>query len=152
MPNNQENEQKRTMDWKMVLIISSAVIILLVGFFIIRSVVHNPLEGDWYSADSGYNLDIDDENELTLEFSIDDVYAEVELLYSMDKGEKTITLKPNPASYAEAAKDTDGRLSAQQIDEHLTEILTSFNYSLENDTLTLTDREYGEEFKFTRVR
>ena len=151
MPNTQENKPKKVIDSRILLLVSSVVIILLLAFFLISSMVRNPLEGDWFSQEKGIQLDIDDD-EVTLEFSVDGVATEVELFYTIDKGEKILTVKPNPAAYAEAAADTDGKVSAQQIDEYLKEIPLSFNYSLDNDTLTLSDREYGEEFIFTRVK
>lgn len=151
MPNTQENARKKVIDSRILLIVSSAVIILLLAVFLINSMVRNPLEGDWYCQDKGIQLDVD-EDEVTLEFSIDGVLTEVDLFYTIDKREKILTVKPNPMAYAEAAEDTDGKVSAQQIDEYLKEIPLSFSYSLDNDTLTLSEREYGEEFIFTRVK
>lgn len=151
MPNTQENQKKKVIDSKTLLIVSSVVIVLLLLIFLVSSMLRNPLEGDWYSQEKGIQLDIDGD-ELSLEFSVDGVAAEVDLFYTIDKGEKILTVKHNPAAYQDAAEDTDGRLSAQQIDEYLKEIPVSFSYSLENDTLTLSDREYGEEFIFTRMK
>ena len=151
MPNKEETKRKFTWDWRIVLAVSSVVIILLAVLLIVGSATSNPLEGEWYSKDKGYRLEVDDDKELTLEFAINEVYAEVELPYTLDKDDKIFQIKPDPAAYAEASEETDTQLSAQQIDEYLTEILMSFNYSVEKDTLTLTDREYGEQFIFTRV-
>ena len=52
----------------------------------------------------------------------------------------------------EAAKESKGALTAAEIDAALDAYMTSFDYSLENDKLTLKEREYGEEIIFTRVK
>lgn len=152
MEMRQRDEEKRSKAWVLVMLISTGVIMLVLGFFLTRSMLGNPLEGEWASEEKGYYLDIDDDNELTVEGTFDGVYTEVELRYTIDKKEKVIALKANPDSYHDAAEDSDGSLTPQEIDESLESFIASYNYSIENDTLTLTEREYGEQFIFTRIK
>lgn len=152
MQMRERDEEKRTRDFRIVLLVSTVVILLVIGIFIIRSIYINPLEGDWVSNAAGYQIDIDDDNELTIETTVNEVFVEVEASYSMDKDAKTITFKPNLNSYAEAAEETNNMVAAADIDAQLLEIMTSFDYSLDKDTLTLTERESGEQFIFTRVK
>lgn len=151
MPMKPRDEEKRSKVWRAVMLISSIVIILLIAFFITRIVAGNPLEGGWYSEENGYYLDVEDENEVTLQGTFNDTYMEIDLHYTIDKSEKIISIKPNAESYADAAEDAKGDVTAGELDELLKDFTVSYNYSLENDTLTLTEREYGEQYIFTRI-
>ena len=146
-----KDEEKRSKAWKAIMFISSILIILLIAFFITKIVGGNPLEGEWYSEANGYHLDVEDENEVSLQGTFNDTYMEIDLYYTIDKTEKIISIKPNAESYADAAEDAQGNITAGEIDELLNDFTVSYNYSLENDTLTLTEREYGEQYIFTRV-
>lgn len=152
----QNDEKEKTKIWQILLLGSSFLIVLIAGFFVVTIVMKNPLEGHWQSVDKGYYLEIEDseeaENEMEVKVRIRDVQVEVELYYELDKGAKVITLKADPISYTDAAANTRGVLTAQEIQAHLEEFVTSFEYSLDHDTLTLTEREYGEQFIFTRVK
>ena len=147
----QKDEEKRSKAWTIVMIVSSILIILGIVFIITNVMVGNPLEGQWYSEANGYYLDVEDENEVTLEGTFTDTYMEIDLYYTIDKSEKIISIKPNAESYADAAEDTKGDVTAGELDELLKDFTVSYNYSLENDTLTLMEREYGEQYIFTRI-
>ena len=147
----QKDEEKRSKAWAIVMIVSSILIILGIVFIITNVMVGNPLEGQWYSEANGYYLDVEDENEVTLEGTFNDTYMEIDLYYTIDKSEKIISIKPNAESYADAAEETKGDVTAGELDELLKDFTVSYNYSLENDTLTLMEREYGEQYIFTRI-
>lgn len=151
MQMRQRDEEKRSKAWVIVMSASTIIILLVIAFFVSKSVVGNPLKGEWLAEEKGYHLEIDDD-EVTVEATIDGEHIEVDLYYTLDKTDKIITLKSSTTAYAEAADDTDGKLSANEIDEAMSEFVASYNYSIENDTLTLTEREYGDEFKFTRIK
>ena len=147
----QKDEEKRSKAWAIVMIVSSILIILGIVFFITKVVVSNPLEGEWYSKANGYHLDVEDDNEVTLQGTFNGTYMEIDLQYKIDKSEKIISIKPNAESYADAAEESKGDITPGELDELLTDFTVSYNYSLENDTLTLTEREYGEQYIFTRI-
>lgn len=150
MQMRQRDEEKRSKAWVIVMIVSTLIIVALIAFFATRTVYGNPLEGEWISEEKGYHLDIDDDD-ITVEATIDGQYVEVDLYYTLDKTERIITLKSSTAAYAEAADDTNGNLTASEINEALSEFVASYDYSIEGDTLTLTEREYSEQFTFTKV-
>lgn len=150
MQMRQRDEAKRSKAWVIVMLTSSVIILLLVAFFITKSVAGNPLKGEWIAEEKGYHLEVDDD-EITVEATIDGEFIDVDLYYTLDKTDKIITLKSNTAAYAEAADDTDGKLSASEIDEALNEFVATYNYSIEGGKLTLTEREFGNEFVFTRI-
>ena len=151
MPMKQRDEEKRSKAWRTIMLVSSILIILLIAFFITSIVGGNPLEGEWYSQETGYRLDVEDENEVTLQGTFNDSYMEIDLHYTIDKSEKVISIKPNAESYADAAEEAKGNITPSELDELLTDFTVSYNYSLDNDTLTLTEREYGDQYIFTRI-
>lgn len=147
----QRDEEKRSKAWTIIMLASSILIILGIVFFITKVMVSNPLEGEWYSKANGYHLDVEDDNEVTLQGTFNGTYMEIDLQYKIDKSEKVISIKPNAESYADAAEESKGDITPGELDELLTDFTVSYNYSLENDTLTLTEREYGEQYIFTRI-
>lgn len=150
MQMRQRDEEKRSKAWVIVMLTSTIIILLVIAFFVTQSVVRNPLEGEWLSEEKGYYLDIDDD-EVEVEATIDGQLVDVQFYYTLDKTEKIITLKPHLTTYAKAAVDAEGELSASEIDEAMSEFVASYNYSIEGDTLTLTEREFGDVFVFTRM-
>ena len=131
----------------------ATILILVVGaFFLVDGVKRNPLEGEWISEGTGYFIDIDDDGDMEMTALVDGEMIEIDANYQMDKSAKTITFSPELMSYEEAAKDSKGTITAAEIDDYLKAFMTSFDYSLENDKLTLKEREYGEEIIFTRVK
>lgn len=147
----QRDEEKRSKAWTIIMLASSILIILGIVFFITKVMVSNPLEGEWYSKANGYHLDVEDDNEVTLQGTFNGTYMEIDLQYKIDKSEKVISIKPNAESYADAAEESKGDITPGELDELLTDFTVSYNYSLDNDTLTLTEREYGEQYIFTRI-
>ena len=142
MEMRQRDEKKRSIMWRIVTFGSTLVIILVLGFFITNSMFGNPLEGEWVAEEKGYYLEIDDDNELTIEGNFDGELAEIELAYSLDKKAKTITIK--------SVKEIESIWTTEEMREANNTSSVTFEYSLGRKTLTLTGREYGEQFVFTR--
>ena len=131
----------------------ATILIVVVGaFFLVNNAAKNPLKGQWLSKGTGYFMDMDDDGNMEVTALIDGNTIEVDAKSKIDKRAKTITISPKLMSYEEAAKESEGTLTAAEIDASLDAFMTSFDYSLENDKLTLREREYGEEIIFTRVK
>lgn len=77
---------------------------------------------------------------------------EITLDYTINKKAKQITFKADSEALAEAADDIGADITASDLDTAVSSMLTSFNYNLENNELTLTEWDYGEQLLFTRVR
>ena len=152
MPIKQRDEEKRSKAWAITMLVSTVLIILGIVFIITNVVMSNPLEGEWYSEADGYYLEVEDENEVTLQGTFNDTFMEIDLYYTIDKTDKIISIKPNAESYADAVEDSKGQMTAGELDELLADFTVSYNYSLEKDTLTLTEREYGDQYIFTRIK
>ncbi len=128
----ENNEEKRNTLWRTVLTVSSVVIIIILIFFIVRLLTGNPLEGTWVNEDSGAVLEIRDNGEVLLtETESGDGEEGISMKYTVDTKTKIFTVHTDSA-YAE------GILSG------------SYDYNIEKETLTLTEREYGDQIVFTR--
>lgn len=145
MQMREKDEKRRSLLWKIVMGTSTAVIVFLLGYFITNSVLGNPLEGEWIAADKGYYLEIEDDNEMTVNGVFDGQEMEIDLIYTLDKKQKTITIKADSEEY--------GYISSAWTTEETSDVpaktSVTFSYSLGQNTLTLSDREYGVEFVFT---
>ena len=128
----ENNEEKRSTLWRTVLTVSSVIIIIIIAFFIVKLFTGNPLEGTWVNEDSGSVLEIRDSGQAVLTEVADEKSEDsISMTYNVDTKTKIFTVQTDSA-YAE------GVLSG------------SYDYNLEGDTLTLTEREYGDQIVFMR--
>lgn len=145
----ERDEKKRSIWWKVVTLGATLVILFVVGFFVIDFFTGNPLEGDWVSEEKGYYLEIDDDNEMTVKGTFDGEYIEYELEYKLDKKAKNITIKGSENLF-EVSDEEDGVWTDAERDILTGTNAVTFEYNLGRKTLTLTEREYGQEFVFTK--
>ena len=128
----ENNKEKRSTLWRTVLTVSSVIIIIIIAFFIVKLFTGNPLEGTWVNEDSGSVLEIRDSGKAVLTEVADEKSEDsISMTYNVDTKTKIFTVQTDSA-YAE------GVLSG------------SYDYNLEGDTLTLTEREYGDQIVFMR--
>ena len=129
----ENNEEKRSTIWRTILTVSSVLIIIILVFFIVKLFTGNPLEGTWVDEDSGNVLVIRDNGELSLILSeSDDTDETFTAEYDVDTKTKVLTVRMENDVYAE---DT---------------LSGTYSYNIEQDTLTLTEREYGDQLVFVR--
>ncbi|WP_178007691.1 hypothetical protein [Mediterraneibacter sp.] len=125
----ENNEEKRSTIWRTIITISSILVILVAVFFVTRLFVGNPLVGTWISEDSGETIKIESDGKVTVtdeeKKSIETVQSEV------DTKTKVFTIHTEEPQ-------SEGILSG------------TYDYSIEKDTLTLTEREYGDQLVFVR--
>lgn len=125
-----DNEEKRSTLWRTVLTVSSVLIVIIAAFFIVKLFTGNPLVGTWVSEDSGDVLEIRDNGELTVTPS--DGGEPVEAGCTVDTKTKVLNVQ------TESSGVSEGELSG------------TYNYNVEQDMLTLTEREYGDQLVFVR--
>ena len=125
----ENNEEKRSTLWRTIVAISSILIVIVAVFFVTRLFVGNPLEGTWVSEDSGEVIKIESNGKVTLtdedKKSFETVQSEV------DTKTKVFTIHTEDTQ-------AEGLLSG------------TYDYSIEKDTLTLTEREYGDQLVFVK--
>lgn len=128
----ENNEDKRSTIWRAILTVSSILIIIIAAFFLIRMFTANPLAGTWVNEDSGAVLKISENGKLSLT--------------ETDSGEESETIS------ASFTVDTRNKIFTVQMESGYSEgeMSGSYDYSVEQDTLTLTEREYGDQLIFVR--
>ena len=80
----------------------------------------------------------------------EDISVGVKLNYTMDKEEKTITIKADESEFEKLAKKSDGKYTQEDLKNALDSVTTTFDYSVDQEQLTLTEREYGEQMTFIK--
>ena len=104
-------------------------IVIVAVFFVTRLFAGNPLVGTWVSEDSGEVIKIESNGKVTLtdedKKSFETVQSEV------DTKTKVFTIHTEDTQ-------AEGLLSG------------TYDYSIEKDTLTLTEREYGDQLVFVK--
>ena len=125
----ENNEEKRSTLWRTIVAISSILIVIVAVFFVTRLFVGNSLVGTWVSEDSGEVIKIESNGKVTLtdedKKSFETVQSEV------DTKTKVFTIHTEDTQ-------AEGLLSG------------TYDYSIEKDTLTLTEREYGDQLVFVK--
>lgn len=125
--------------------VSSILIIIIVIFFGIKLFTSNPLEGKWVNEGSGMVMRIQRNGSASIEWTEESETDSI-LQYSVDLKSKTITLYQD-----------EGKENAQESYDTLAEsgfaadtMEGTYDYSLEQGELTLTEREYGDQMVFEK--
>ena len=89
------DEAKRNKIWTIVTTVSSVLVILIAIFLLTKMFTGNPLEGSWADEDGNLNLTIEHDGALIVNIPAigEEESVDVEMEYTIDKEEKTITIK-----------------------------------------------------------
>lgn len=147
------DEKERSFLFRIVIWTASVLIIAVAAYFLIRSFARNPIAGTWEYQDDNITMTIQSDDKVKLQF--DDLQDVPELAVTMDcqvdKTEKTLVIGGLQQSEIDRILEQyDGQLTQSALDTALSMFTTSFDYSMERQTLTLTDREYGEQMIFDK--
>lgn len=147
------DEKKRSKIWQLGVTLSTVIIILIVAFFIVQIFTSNPLEGEWSSEYSDMEIQIKSNGEAVVELSDETVMAEdvkVVMPYTVDTNTKTLVLRKDETAISAAAKRTNGIVEESTIRAAVENLEGSYEYNIEGEYLTLSDREYGEQMVFEK--
>ena len=136
------DEAMRSRIWKISTMVSSVLIVIIAIFLLTKLFTTNPLEGSWVNEDGSLELKVQSGGELTAvlpEFA-EGGQVEVPMSYTIDKEEEMQKI----------ADGSDGLYTAEMLENAVSSVTTSFDYSIDQDELTLTEREYGEQIVFTK--
>ena len=70
--------------------------------------------------------------------------------YTIDRDEKTVTIEKDLQAIREAVEESDGNLTQESMEAAAESLDDSFDYSVDQDTLTLSEREYGDQIILIR--
>lgn len=144
------DEEKRSKIWRIMTGVTTVLIIVIAAFFLLKLFTGNPLEGNWLHDESDTTMSIHSNGTLDVEFGElkEETNVKVKMDYVIDKDSKTITIKTNDAEIAKAVKSSDERITESSLEAAVSSLATTFDYNMEQNTLTLTEREYGEQMIF----
>lgn len=146
------DEAKRSKIWMIVTAVTSVLIVIIAIFLLTKMFTGNPLEGKWADEDGNMKIDIrrDGQMTVTLPASGEGTDTEVPMTYTLNKESKTISIQQDDTKIQEIAEQSDGQYTSETLKNALQSIGTTFEYSIDNETLTLTEREYGEQMMFNK--
>ena len=146
------DEAKRSKIWRIVTLVSSVLIIVIAIFLLTKLFTATPLEGTWVDEDRSLRLSLKSNG--TIDVNVpevaEDISVGVKQNYTMDKEEKTITIKADESEFEKLAEKSDGKYTQEDLKNALDSVTTTFDYSVDQEQLTLTEREYGEQMTFIK--
>ena len=156
------DEAKRSKIWRVVTLVSSELIILtavtsvliviIAIFLLMKMFTGNPLEGSWTDEDGNMDLKIGRNGQMTviLPASGDGEETQVPMTYTLSKESKTISIQEDDNKIQEIAEKSNGQYTEETLKNAVQSIGTTFEYSIDGGTMTLTEREYGEQMMFNK--
>ena len=148
----QEQEVKRSKEWNIVMTISSVLIVVIAVFFLFRMFHSNPLEGTWVNEENDMTLKIKGGSTMVMDVpgALDGNDLELNLNYTIDRSEKVITIEADDAEIQKAVEASDGTVTEEAVKNEVDQIASSYDYNVEKDEMTLTEREYGDQLTFVK--
>lgn len=144
-------EERSNIAGRTVLTVSSILVILIAAFFIFRLFSANPLEGEWVSEDNGLVLSVDADDSVRITGTdTEDHKVSVNVEGTVDKTEKIFTIQVKEEEIQDTVEQSGGEVTADSVQDVTDFIVGTYDYSVEQNTLTLTEREYGEQIVFER--
>ena len=146
------DEAKRSKIWRVVTLVSSVLIVIIAIFLLMKMFTGNPLEGSWTDEDGNMDLKIGRNGQMTviLPASGDGEETQVPMTYTLSKESKTISIQEDDNKIQEIAEKSNGQYTEETLKNAVQSIGTTFEYSIDGGTMTLTEREYGEQMMFNK--
>lgn len=140
------DEAKRSRIWNRGMIISSVIIVVVAVYLLIKVMNENPVAGEWMDDDGNYAVNILNNGKLYVtDFTEVEEGEEQELLYRIDKEERVIAISSDEKLLEEVMEVSDNEHAEDAFEMELNDQTVIFNYSVDNDQLVLTEREYGDQ-------
>ena len=146
------DEAKRSKIWTDVTAVTSVLIVIIAIFLLMKMFTGNPLEGSWTDEDGNMDLKIGRNGQMTviLPASGDGEETQVPMTYTLSKESKTISIQEDDNKIQEIAEKSNGQYTEETLKNAVQSIGTTFEYSIDGGTMTLTEREYGEQMMFNK--
>lgn len=146
------DEARRSKIWTVVTAVTSVLIVIIAIFLLMKMFTGNPLEGSWTDEDGNIDLKIGRNGQMTviLPASGDGEETQVPMTYTLSKESKTISIQEDDNKIQEIAEKSNGQYTEETLKNAVQSIGTTFEYSIDGGTMTLTEREYGEQMMFNK--
>lgn len=154
MQNPETNEGKQRKEWKIMTAFATVLIMIVAGFFIGRGFLGNPLKGTWRQEDSDMTLEIRSGGKayLVWEGALEGQKLTMDLEYKIDKSAKEITIRASSENLLKTAEEFPEEVSSAEVASAISQLTTSFHYSVDGKELTMTEWDYGDQLFFTKVK
>lgn len=145
----ENDERKRNILWRTTISVSSIVIIVIAIFFIVRMFTANPMEGSWIDEESGRMIEIQGNEIIKVEWQdeADGSLLVINMAYTLDRESKIFSLHIDEAAVEKAV---DSGMSEETVENVVDSLEGSYDYNIEQNVLTLTEREYGDQMTFEK--
>ena len=141
------DEVKSSRLWRIALLVFSVLIVLVVIFLLTKLFTTNPLEGSWEDENGKISLSVEPDGTASVTVSEAETgqVIQVPMKYTIDRDAKTVTIEKDLQAIREAVEESDGNLTQESMEAAAESLDDSFDYSVDQDTLTLSEREYGDQ-------
>lgn len=134
-----DNEEQRSQIWRVSVVVATMLIIMVGAYFLHKMFTENPIIGTWSSQTRDITLSIHKDGEMEIMGA--DFYMEGIVTYRMNTDSKSISFTLDQGSVIEGALESDQEVT----------FTSTFNYSVEQEVLTLTDMEFGDVENFIKL-
>ena len=136
------DEAKRSKIWTVVTAVTSVLIVIIAIFLLMKMFTGNPLEGSWTDEDGNMDLKIGRNGQMTVRLpaSGDGEETQVQMTYALSKESKTISIQEDDNKIQEIAEKSNGQYTEETLKNAVQSIGTTFEYSIDGGTMTLTER------------
>lgn len=126
--------------------ISSVIIVFVAVYLLIKVMNENPVVGEWMDDDGNYAVNILNNGKLYVtDYTEGEETEELELLYKIDKENRMIAISSDEKVLEDAMEASESEHAVDARETELNDQTVIFNYSVDNDQLILTEREYGDQ-------
>ena len=140
------DEVKRSRIWSRGIVISSVIIVFVAVYLLIKVMNENPVAGEWMDDDGNYAINILNNGKLYVtDYTEGEETEELELLYKIDKENRMIAISSDEKVLEDAMEASESEHAVDARETELGDQTVVFNYSVDNDQLILTEREYGDQ-------
>ena len=128
------------------MVISSVIIIFVAVYLLIKVMNENPVAGEWMDDDGNYAMNILNNGKLYVtDYTDGEEAKEQELLYKIDKENRIIAISSNEKVLDDVMEVSDSEHALDAMELELNDQTVIFEYSVDNDQLILTERDYGDQ-------
>lgn len=129
--------------------VTSVLIILIVVFFAVKLFIFQSSEREIGEHDDGMKLTIKNNGTMDIVQTLDESTVSVPVDYTIDMEHKRFAIHVNEEKIAKQAEKTKD-CSKQELQDIADVMEGAYEYSVEQNVLTLTDSEYGSQKTFEK--
>ena len=110
------------------------------------------MEGTWNSEEKNLVMTVKGNGTVVIEWpdEFDGAEIAVSMDYNLDKEAKIFILHRDDEAVKSVVKKAEGAVTTDRLNTAISSLEGSYDYNIEQNQLTLTEREYGEQMVFEK--